>query len=166
VCSELTCWGAGLGITRWRESFNLPRPPCPRQADLLPLPCSPQSCLEHNEWQVAAKSTQCSSCLSLLGILGPTRRKKLSSPHREGIHSPQLCSNHMCDIQVSSSHSRPPIQPAQLPLEPTKRWLRKQTDLSAGRSQSRKARSVGKRVEPASPQTSWRISHKSSYHYF
>lgn len=153
----VSCWGAVLGTSRCRKSSNLPRPQCPHPSPLLVLPFSPQSCLEQSEWRVAAESIQCSSCVSQLGTLGTTRRKKPSCPHREGIRSPQLCSNHMCDVQVSSSHSSPPIQPAQLPLEPTERWLQKQTDLSAGRSQSRKARSVGGRVEPDSPQTHWGI---------
>lgn len=96
----------------------------------------------------------------------PPRNRTDHKPEGEAIHSPEACSNHLCDIQVNLSHSRPPIQPAQLPVEPTIRWLQKQTD--------------GLLVEP-NPERHvlWRpeggarlptdylgILHESSHHYF
>lgn len=104
---------------------------------LFPAPKLPslQSCHEDKEGDTVL------ICLSKGGLprwepSEPQEEGKAEQPSPRRIQS----SNHAWDMQVNSSHSRPPILPAQLPLKPTKRWLQRQTELSLGGSSSREVR--------------------------
>lgn len=130
--------GRRLGPRAAGESFNLCRPQFPRQCHLL-LAGSPRVAMGIMSGERLRRA--CSTHLSApLGTKRTARRKeRLSSPRREGTHGPEPSSSHGCDVQVSSGHSRPPVSPAQLHVEPTERWLRKQTAPAPGGPSSGKA---------------------------
>ena len=87
------------------------------------------------------------------------------SPRRDP--QPRVLLNHVCDMQVNSSHSRPPIQAARFPLKPKERWLQKQTELSLGGSSSGKTHGVKGRGRACLPRpASWRIRHNAPDQHF
>ena len=89
-----------------------------------------QSCHGDNEWGVAAKRMQGSSLHPAWNQTHGKQEGEAEGPHQEGTHGLEPSSSHVCDIQVSSGHSRPPIQPAQLPVGPKEQGLQKQRDLA------------------------------------
>lgn len=87
------------------------------------------------------------------------------SPRRDP--QPRVSLNHVCDMQVNSSHSRPPVQAAQLPLKPIERRLQKQTQLSPGGSSSGKTHGVKGRGRACLPwPASWKIRRNTPDQHF